>query len=417
MESSYVIIGGGISGLYAAYSLHKKFGVTNIQIIEKSNRLGGRINSMDLGDIVLEMGAGAITNGHSNMLNLIKDLGLDDQLMEGSGDRSILLTDTIPTNKYITGYEEIIPTIYKITSSVNILDTIFYQIIDELLERLRDPVFFEMASNYSLYSLIEKFYGEDRAIFMVQQFGYHADFYEQNSIQGLRMFIKDFPPKTKFIMIKKGLIQIINALEDYLRKHDIKIRTGIGCKDIKKIDNAGIEASKHNLSLFEQGNKYYCLMDNNDEIIADNIIFAVTKKDLMGIKYLEPIYDNLNFVTEKSLIRIYAEFPRLVTGKVWFDDIQSVVTTKTIFNQIIPVSKGKGIIMFYCDSLNADMWNGFYQKGILERELLFHLSKLFSDKIIDRPSNIHVSYYAAATHMLRKSTCSACTFSNMLEKM
>lgn len=140
-------------------------------------------------------------------------------------------------------------------------------------------------------------------------------------------------------------------------------------------------------------------MDNNDEIITDNIIFAITKKDLMGIKYLEPVYDDLNFVIEKSLLRIYAQFPPLSTGKVWFDDMESVVTTKTIFNQIMPMSKEKGIIMFYCDSLNADIWNGFHQKGILERELLFHLSKLFSDKIIDNPVNIYVSYYSAATHM------------------
>lgn len=47
-----VIIGAGISGLAAAAQLHKS-GITNVIVLEGSNRIGGRISSVELGIYVL----------------------------------------------------------------------------------------------------------------------------------------------------------------------------------------------------------------------------------------------------------------------------------------------------------------------------------------------------------------------------
>ena len=40
-----IVIGGGIAGLYTTYKIHKKSPQTKVLLIEKENRLGGRIHT------------------------------------------------------------------------------------------------------------------------------------------------------------------------------------------------------------------------------------------------------------------------------------------------------------------------------------------------------------------------------------
>jgi protoporphyrinogen oxidase len=72
----YLIVGGGISGLYCAYLLHKKLKTDDIQIIEKEEYAGGRILTLKTKETTLELGAGVILNHHKNVLKLIHELGL-----------------------------------------------------------------------------------------------------------------------------------------------------------------------------------------------------------------------------------------------------------------------------------------------------------------------------------------------------
>ncbi len=54
-DHDVVIVGGGVSGLYAAYTL-KNLGY-DVLILEASNRHGGRLYSDTLGDVGIERGA------------------------------------------------------------------------------------------------------------------------------------------------------------------------------------------------------------------------------------------------------------------------------------------------------------------------------------------------------------------------
>ncbi|XWV25335.1 amino oxidase family protein [Tupanvirus deep ocean] len=382
---SYLIIGGGISGLYSAYSLHKNFGVTNITVIEKENKLGGRINTMYVDDIFLEMGAGGVVNTQKNIMKLLDELGLKDKLNKGGGGRSLVISESIPTSNFIVGQNEKVPTIYKIKDIIDIKDTDFYDIIETLTERLKNKIFYETAISYNLYRLIEKLYGYEKADTMMYQFGFHADFYEQNAVEALDMFKKEFSRDAKFHRINGGMIQIINALASYLRKNNITIKTNCKCIDISK-----------------NKSKYICSLENGGWIESDNIIISVPKMNMLKINFFTNFQNKINSVIHKPLSRIYAFFPK-VDGKIWFDSINTSLTTKTLMNQIIPIDKEKGILMIYCDSVNAKTWHYFDKNGILERELMYHLTKLFSDIIIPSPTKIYVSYYDSATHVWKPS--------------
>jgi len=92
MKQTVVIVGGGITGLTAAYrlaSLKKENNLPlEIILLEASNRLGGVISSQiiddDVDDYVIEHGPDAFLADRPEMKNLLADLGLDNNLLPTS---------------------------------------------------------------------------------------------------------------------------------------------------------------------------------------------------------------------------------------------------------------------------------------------------------------------------------------------
>jgi protoporphyrinogen/coproporphyrinogen III oxidase len=80
-----VIVGGGISGLAAAYEL-RRAGVSYC-IIEKQPRLGGVIETRTIDGCVLEGGPDSFISQKPEALELIKELGLERDVI-GSNDRT-----------------------------------------------------------------------------------------------------------------------------------------------------------------------------------------------------------------------------------------------------------------------------------------------------------------------------------------
>jgi protoporphyrinogen/coproporphyrinogen III oxidase len=76
---SAVVIGAGIAGLTAAYHLGKHgWAVT---VIERNTYPGGRMGNLQRGRMLLETGATEIFSFYQDMLELIKEVGLTDQLV------------------------------------------------------------------------------------------------------------------------------------------------------------------------------------------------------------------------------------------------------------------------------------------------------------------------------------------------
>jgi flavin-dependent dehydrogenase len=70
-DHDVVIVGGGTSGLYAAYTL-KNLGY-DVLILEASNRHGGRLYSDTLGDVGIERGAEELYADSGENLNFVFD--------------------------------------------------------------------------------------------------------------------------------------------------------------------------------------------------------------------------------------------------------------------------------------------------------------------------------------------------------
>lgn len=84
MIKSVAVIGGGISGLSAAYYARKLFRERRMEVqitlIERSHRLGGKIQTLHRDGFTIEQGPDSFLARKTAVLDLTRELGLEDQL-------------------------------------------------------------------------------------------------------------------------------------------------------------------------------------------------------------------------------------------------------------------------------------------------------------------------------------------------
>lgn len=368
----YLIIGAGLAGLYTAYRLLQEFGTNNIIVIEKENRLGGRWQSLDIGYKTIELGAGVLLENHKYILNLINELNLQDKLQYSINARSYA---DIEKNG----------SIYKIKSIERLRNNGFLSTINDLHDKIiKEEIDYNLAQSYSLYQLISRTYGPDRADLMNYEFGYDGDFREQNAIDGINIILQvlDVP----FYTLKGGLIQVIDSLRDYLILNGVQIYLNTECQDVIKQDI----------------NHYICVT-NKGHITAEEIILAVPKNALCKFPFMKPFESLIDTINTKSLMRIYLLFP-VLNEQVWFGNkITGIITTKTILRQIIPEDIKNGLLMIYSSGITADDWNYLDKNNKLESEVMYYLRKIFNDSEIPNPLAIYKKYWKEGTHMWKPS--------------
>ncbi|WP_334072758.1 MULTISPECIES: protoporphyrinogen oxidase [Paenibacillus] len=92
-----VIIGGGITGLSAAYYLQKEIRSrrleTRITLIESSERLGGKIHTVRQDGFIMEAGADSIVARKKNVAPLVEELGLSEEVVYNATGKSYIYTE------------------------------------------------------------------------------------------------------------------------------------------------------------------------------------------------------------------------------------------------------------------------------------------------------------------------------------
>lgn len=137
-----VLVGGGLTSLALAFLLPKEN--IEIQIVEATSRLGGRIQtSLGKLDTPLELGATWFSEAHQNLLRLLEELGLEKFPQYSSG-KSLFQTDVnesaqvfyvpdseSPSYRIAGGTERLIEKLHANIPNVDILlDTKIAAIID-----------------------------------------------------------------------------------------------------------------------------------------------------------------------------------------------------------------------------------------------------------------------------------------------
>ncbi|MGB5794288.1 MAG: NAD(P)-binding protein, partial [Mycolicibacter algericus] len=91
MTSTYCVVGGGISGLAAAYRLRATLGAApTITVFDPADRLGGVLRTETLGGIGVDVGAEAFVARRPEVPALLSELGLADRERTTTGVRPLL---------------------------------------------------------------------------------------------------------------------------------------------------------------------------------------------------------------------------------------------------------------------------------------------------------------------------------------
>jgi len=361
----YLIIGGGIAGLYSGLLLTENSSISpkDIIIIEKSYRWGRRVHTLERDDIKYECGASRFIKEHKLLMSIIKRYKLADTLIKiskKSQDRQILNERMmIPTN----------------------LDEYFDKFFS--IELNRNDIY-----GKSVFDICIEMFGIEIATLMKSSHGYDDDFLLYNAYDGLHQ-LKSIYKKTFYIM-QGGLEQIITKMVDELKEKGVDLRLHTKCIKWENIDN-------------DKLNVYTADIDNNTNVITcDKIILAVDKWSLTKFKELEPIYNLIDTVNTIPLTRIYARFPlEENTGFAWFHGIPKTTTNLPI-RMFIPINQNNGMCMIsYSDGHFASEWQRDFIMGNLDGNIMSYIRQLFPENKIPEPIWIQKLHWAHGVHSWR----------------
>ncbi|WP_067813521.1 protoporphyrinogen oxidase [Nocardia inohanensis] len=85
------VVGGGISGLVAAYRLRQALGpAADLVLVERRGRVGGILRTGELAGDPVDLGAEAFVGRRPEIPSLMRELGIEDQLVYPAGRRPLI---------------------------------------------------------------------------------------------------------------------------------------------------------------------------------------------------------------------------------------------------------------------------------------------------------------------------------------
>ena len=370
MYCDYLIIGGGIAGLYAMQELHKKDKQASIVLCDDRSYLGGRLKTHET--LHYEIGGARFHDQHSLLLSLISQYKCHKIPLP----KETLFLEQI-SNKPIIPYHNVGET----------LTSIMTQIIKE--SKNHSKTFLQQ---FSLAHYITHKYKDKVLTKKIKDiFGYDTEINVMNAYDALHSFEMDFL-SNQFYILQEGLSTLCTRMyEAHNAKSNLTFHLNTHIDDVKKDDLTYIVSSAS-----QQWN-------------TKHVVFATKAPQLRDFPILKPIYPYLSCIYGAPLLRIYAKYP-LQQGKVWFHDFPKIITNN-ILRQIIPIDPKSGLIMIsYTD--NDDI-TPFYEnkrqkklrdkrqiQAIIARELKI----LFPSYIIPKPTYFATHLWTLGCHHW-KPTC------------
>ena len=346
-----IIIGGGISGLYMAYKLIKENPNRCITILEKLDRLGGRIYTDP--STHFEGGAGRFHNKNKFLIGLLRTFDLYDKAIEISDDFKII---------------DIAKPCLRQTSSMDL-------ILEKLLDSKTETKSELLSMKFSQY--LKKHLSKSEVQYIYDFFGYSSEVRVMNAFISLEILESYFMKKVQYYALRGGYSQLVDKLEKYLRQHNVRIMKK---KEVQSIDYD--ESTKTTIIMVKDQQKQY---------VCDRCVLAVTKDVIAQIPMFSFLKPLLKKIELKPLCRIYMKFSNID----WYGDFEKI-TINNPLRYIIPINKQqKTIMVSYTDDIYAVYWKQIFDKhGYhgLTSAIMTLLKQTFCQDI-DDPITTHIYYW------------------------
>lgn len=369
LHASYdvIVVGAGISGLYAAREVLKAHPSWRVCIAERYKGLGGRTYSYhpeDFPGVGWEMGAGRIRRSHVHLMSLLEEYGL--HWIPISADAAFKESAKKPLTP----------------------DVFSSMIIPVFLAPLANLSATDLAHN-TIETLMHRVYGRDKTNALLAQFPYRAEVNTLRADVALQGFLGggEMSSMEDYGVLKEGFSELIARM-----RADVEDR---GCIVLPRhrlvgLAAAGAGAGSHKATdcTFAFGRSKKGEPHGEITLRANKACILALHKDAVAELSVFKGWDTLQHLKTKPLLRQYAIFPKGRDGRVWFAELPKVVTPARP-RYIIPVDPARGVIMIsYTDADDTEQYvkilNEEGEKE-LERAVVSDVRKLFPGVSIPKP--------------------------------
>ena len=352
-----IIVGGGISGLYAGLLLLRRDPKHRVLILEKERYLGGRVLTYTDKYMTVEKGGARFSETHLRMLQLVRDMGFESRIVEASPDAQFYPSDgSGPDRKPMTLLESLINPMGVL---VNVWSEAFSPMpMVPLLVRV--ILYSKVLSRsyliaHTFTQIAEEVLSKEEIAVIHGGFGYYTELVEMNARDAIALMEGGLNPSHAFFVLAGGLSQLIAKMVSELNRGERRVLTGINVLSIEYPDNHVVIKSKG-------GKQFFGL----------RCICAVPREAAQRLSIFRPISRMLDKILCFPLCRIYSKFDMRNRDNAWIRDLPKL-TTDGPLRIVIPIDSEAGVIMTsYTDHKYADAWLKTYQtedvKGV-NREL------------------------------------------------
>ncbi|MEB2302165.1 protoporphyrinogen oxidase [Lysinibacillus xylanilyticus] len=305
-----VVLGGGITGLCTMHYLQRQVQEKNLHVklvlVEKNTYLGGKLHSAHEQGFIMETGADSIVARHKGVMELVKELNFEQNLVYNETGISYIYTNNelhaIPSDSTFgipmslqsleestlvseKGKKEALKDLTMpnevFTKESSIGEFLTYYLGEELVQNQIAPV---LAGVYS---------GDLNQLSIASTLPYLIDYKNDygSIIKGFdanrEQFVK--AANKKFISFKNGLSSLIDRLEETLT--DVEIIKGIATTSVKK-----------------QENQYAVTLANGKMIEANHVVLALPNEAVQSLLQDESLNGYFEQFNTASAITIYLGF-------------------------------------------------------------------------------------------------------------
>lgn len=343
------VLGGGISGLYVVYNILRRSKSSRVVLLEKSNRIGGRIFTYKDRWMTVEAGAGRIHYGHRRILSLIRELGLTDKLRE-IDNHSVFRRSIVGSEPAEEPYRRILSRVIREASSRS-------------KSYLVGKTLFEFTSEIS---------GPSDAHLALDSFGYTTEFSHMNAYDAIKL-MKIVALRQKYYVLDGGLSQVVEELVERIRKMGGTIQTGQSVESViqrngrSRLDGRDQDRldGRSRLDGRDQDRlEIHC--SNGRQYSASKCICTFPAKDVVS---------SVRFLGDAEFREKMAEWKRTIRSSIYGGSLCRIysqlehadwLTEKTTINDdlriIIPMNNQVTMIS-YSDNKTADRWNKRMSEG------------------------------------------------------
>ena len=279
-----IIIGGGITGLAAAYYLQKAGqGSIAVTLIEGTQRLGGKITTARAGGFLVEGGPDSFLARKTVTLDLCRELGLEDQLQPARagkyptyvwsggrlhplpmGVRPMVGSRLISLAGKLRMAAEVLIPPRGIEGDESVASFMERRFGSEMLEKLAgplmggiyaaDPERLSLGSTFPFLQVMEKKYGSVLRGWKKARGGSKG---------------KGKGGRSMFLTLRGGLLQLAEALE-------------------KAIGPGVVERGAQVVAVLPQKGRYEVMLDDGRSLTADDVVFATPAHVTAGlVEYID----------------------------------------------------------------------------------------------------------------------------------